>query len=177
MPYTWSDTPSYIAADASFSGAGRAPLRLDLLQHNSLGPKGFVLFFGITCILMCVPLMAFFGSVFWYGILGYLGLTLAGAWWALKSSWKHGAVSEVLEVWSDHLRLTRRNPDGSVKGWDANPFWVRVVTHDTEGPVPHYVTLCGAGRDVEIGAFLSEDERKELSADLRGLLNDLRTNI
>ena len=174
MPYTWSDTPSYYSAEASFEGAGVAPLQLDLSQHNSLEPKGFVLFFGITCLLMCVPLMAFFGSVFWYGILGYLALTMGGAWWALKSSWKRGSVSEVLEVWSDHLRLTRRNPDGSTKDWDANPFWVRVVTHENEGPVPHYVTLCGAGRDVEIGSFLSEDERKELSADLQGLLNDLK---
>lgn len=32
--------------------------------------------------------------------------------------------------------------------------------------MPHYVTLSGAGREVEIGAFLSEDERKELYAEL-----------
>jgi len=174
MPYAWSDTPSQVAANIPFAGAVPAPLQLDLSQHNSLNPKGFVLFFGITCVLMCVPLMAFFGTAFWYGILAYLLVTLGAAWWAMKSSWKRGSVNEVLEVWSDHLRLTRKNPDGSVKDWDANPFWVRVVTHEKDGPVPHYVTLCGSGRDVEIGSFLSEEERVALSTDLKDLLIDLR---
>jgi uncharacterized membrane protein len=32
--------------------------------------------------------------------------------------------------------------------------------------VPNYVTLSGAGREVEIGAFLSEDERKALYGEL-----------
>ena len=32
--------------------------------------------------------------------------------------------------------------------------------------MPHYVTLCGKGREVEIGAFLSEDERVSLYDEL-----------
>jgi uncharacterized membrane protein len=42
-----------------------------------------------------------------------------------------------------------------------------VLKYDTDGPVPHYVTLQGAGREVEIGAFLSEDERCALYDELR----------
>lgn len=89
-------------------------------------------------------------------------------------SWKRGTVRENLDIWSDHLRLTRFNPDGSVQDWEANPYWVKVVTHEKGGPVPHYITLCGAGRDVEIGAFLSEDERKTLADDLKQMLGGLR---
>ena len=32
--------------------------------------------------------------------------------------------------------------------------------------MPNYVTLTGCGREVEIGAFLSEDERMALFQDL-----------
>jgi uncharacterized membrane protein len=38
--------------------------------------------------------------------------------------------------------------------------------HEAGGPVEHYLTLKGAGREVEIGAFLSEDERKALHGEL-----------
>jgi uncharacterized membrane protein len=37
--------------------------------------------------------------------------------------------------------------------------------------VPHYVTLRGKGREVEIGAFLSEEERIALFEDLRRVLS------
>jgi uncharacterized membrane protein len=41
-----------------------------------------------------------------------------------------------------------------------------VHLYGTEGPLPNYVTLSGNGREVEIGAFLSEDERKSLFKEL-----------
>jgi len=131
---------------------------------------------GITGVLMCVPLLAFFGSYFFWMILACLGIALSGAWFAITSSWKRGSVSEELQAWTDRLYLTRTEPNGTVREWEANPYWVRVVTHEKDGPVPHYVTLCGGGRDVEIGAFLSEDERKELAQDLNELLISLRRN-
>jgi uncharacterized membrane protein len=40
--------------------------------------------------------------------------------------------------------------------------------------VPNYVTLSGNGREVEIGAFLSEDERKALYQDLAQTFLDYR---
>ena len=42
--------------------------------------------------------------------------------------------------------------------------------HKTGGPVPNYVTLSGKGREVEIGAFLSEDERVSLFGELEDAL-------
>ena len=38
--------------------------------------------------------------------------------------------------------------------------------HETGGPVPNYLTLKGDGREVELGAFLSEEERIALREDL-----------
>jgi uncharacterized membrane protein len=49
-----------------------------------------------------------------------------------------------------------------------------VTLHEKGGPVPQYLTLRGAGREVELGAFLSEDERLALRAELRRKLADLR---
>ncbi len=38
---------------------------------------------------------------------------------------------------------------------------------ETDGPVLNYLTLRGGGRTVEIGSFLSEQERPKLAQDLR----------
>ncbi len=40
--------------------------------------------------------------------------------------------------------------------------------------MPHYLTLKGEGREVELGAFLTEDERLRLADDLRERLARLR---
>ena len=55
--------------------------------------------------------------------------------------------------------------------WQANPHWVRVTLHKTGGPVPNYLTLRGNGREVEIGAFLAEEERLTLQHELRRALS------
>jgi uncharacterized membrane protein len=44
--------------------------------------------------------------------------------------------------------------------------------HKHGGPVPNYVTLTGDGREVEIGAFLSEEERIALYGDLTQKLRE-----
>ena len=79
-----------------------------------------------------------------------------------------------LDIVKDLLGDTRHGPRGKRQDWQANPHWVRLMLHPTGGPVPHYLTLAGNGREVELGAFLSEDERLILKDDLQRRLNALR---
>jgi uncharacterized membrane protein len=46
--------------------------------------------------------------------------------------------------------------------------------HPDGGPVEHYLTLKGGGREVEIGAFLSPEERLALRAELTEAFARLR---
>ena len=81
-------------------------------------------------------------------------------------------VVEELRLEGDELTLTHRPARGQTQTWDCNIYWARAEMHVQGGPVPHYVTLSGNGRTVEIGRFLSEDERKALYGELSDFLKN-----
>jgi uncharacterized membrane protein len=155
MPYNWTQSASRPEAK-----------ELHLWPHQSLPPQGFAAFIFGTFVLLLVPLIPLLGSVVLWGLLPFLMAALGGIWLALRTSWRRRQILEVLTLSDERALLCRRNPRGDVQEWDCNRYWVRPAMHDRGGPVPHYVTLSGNGREVEIGAFLSEDERKALYGEL-----------
>ena len=166
MPYEWlSPTPAATPAPEA---------RLHLWPYRSLPRRGFVLFIGGTCALVLVPMLSVLGSPVLWGILPFFALAIWGMWAALSRSYRDGEIVEDLTLSRDSLTLTRHGPRGRRQDWQANPHWVSVQLHPTGGPVPNYLTLRGSGREVELGAFLSEEERLALRDDLQDRLNRLR---
>lgn len=158
MPYEWIP-PS--PADPE------APLReLHLWPHRSLPKRGFAGFVGGTFLLLLLPLYPALGSPVLWGLLPFLMGTLGLLFWALQKSYRDGEILEELRIWDDRVRLERHDRYAPTRDWEANPHWVEVTLHATGGPVANYITLRGAGREVEIGAFLSDDERVDLYHDL-----------
>jgi uncharacterized membrane protein len=156
MPYHWSHPPRGADPD----------LELELWPHRSLPRRGFAAFVLATFGLITVPLYPLLGTAVLWGLLPFLLLAVGGVWWALEATYRSARMHEVLTIAPDELRLVRTNPRGDVQEWVCNRYWARVRMHEAGGPVEHYLTLKGAGREVEIGAFLSEDERKALHGEL-----------
>jgi uncharacterized membrane protein len=105
-----------------------------------------------------------------WGLLPFLLLAVWGMYFALQRNHRARQIMEILTLEGDMARLTRTDPSGAEQAWDCNRYWTTVSKYDAEGPVPHYVTLRGMGREVEIGAFLSEEERIALFDDLKRAL-------
>ena len=157
MPYEW------LALDG-------AEKRLRLRPHRSLPKSGFVAFIAITAALLLLPLIGVLGSPVLWGLLPFVLLAIWGVWSALQRSYRDGEITEDLAIGPARVTLLRHGPRGRRQSWEANPHWVEVRLHPVEGPVPQYLTLRGAGREVELGAFLSEDERVALAPELRRAL-------
>ena len=135
-------------------------LHIRLTPHQSLSREGFVTFIGITFVLMMVPLTVFIGSGLWWGVAAHVFGALALCWTLLRRSWKDGTLTEDLRLWSDRIEIARYNPRSADQHWEANPYWVQLKLHPK--PVTNYLTLSGGSRDVELGRFLTPEERLSL---------------
>jgi uncharacterized membrane protein len=148
--------------------------RLHLWPHRSLTQRGFVWFIGGTAALIVVPVVGILGSPVVWGLLPFLMGTLWAIWFALRKNGRDRDIVEDLTLTPDRITLSRHGPRGQRQDWEANPYWLRVTLHPTGGPVPNYLTLKGEAREVELGAFLSEEERVTLSHELQQRLAALR---
>lgn len=140
--------------------------RLHLWPYRSLPRRGMVWFLGGTAAAIVLPLLGLIGSPVLWGLLPFLLATIAAIWWALEKSFRDAEIIEDLEITPDRISLTRHGPRGKRQDWQANPHWVRLTLHATAGPVPQYLTLKGEGREVELGAFLTPEERRQLAAEI-----------
>lgn len=162
MPYHWSTAPNTTVQE------------LTLWPHQSLPPRGLAAFVLATFTLICLPLFGLLGTKLLWGLLPFLMIAVGGIWWGLSRSQSDRSVVEVLRLSSTELSLTRHNPRSQDQTWTCNTYWAQPTIHPTGGPVPNYVTLSGNGREVEIGAFLSEEERMALYSELQTELSNSR---
>ena len=148
---------------------------IEVWPYNSLKPKGFVLFLGSTFVLISLPLFNVLGTTVFWGLLPVLLVAFIGVWFALRRSLNDRQILEQLTLSREEIALIRQNPTGEHKRWVCSPYWAKLKIYETEGPVANYITLTGNGREVELGAFLSEDERRTLYGELKQLLDGYKT--
>lgn len=151
MPYRWSETPKQS--------------RLQLWAHQSMSPDGFVWFMGSTAVLAMLPLMAVIGTSVAWILMACFVLAILAVWRAIVANQKAMSVHEELLLDKMRLNLRHSSSDGRAQFWEAEPYWVKVNLRN-DGPVENYLTLRSAGREVELGAFLTPEERQDLYEDL-----------
>jgi uncharacterized membrane protein len=146
---------------------------VELWPYNSLKPKGFVLFLGITFALISIPLFNVLGTKVFWGLFPFLFVTVTGVWFALQKSLNDRQILEQLTLSKEEIILVRQDPSGEQRQWVCSPYWAKLKMYEKDGPVSNYITLTGNGREVELGSFLDEEERKNLYCELSSLLNEL----
>ncbi len=155
--------------------SGAFAFEVELWPHQSLTGTGFVWVIGIAFGLACIPLVGLLGTVVFMAILPFAMISVGGLWWSLQRNWRDRDIHETFAMTRDRARLVRIDPDGRRRDWEANPYWLRVERHEKVGQVEHYLTLGGGPREVEIGAFLTPAERRDLERRLLTALGRVKS--
>lgn len=152
-----------------------APLySADLRPHRALGPTGIRNVILFTAVLAAIPGI-FFYSVGAWPIIGLLGLDLIALTWAMTASFKSGDAYEQVTLWPDNLEIRHVSPKGQEWRRKFNPFWVRLdVTRDIEDRVTR-IALKNREERLEIGAFLTPEDKKIFAKTLAQALHQART--
>ncbi|TBN39979.1 DUF2244 domain-containing protein [Paracoccus subflavus] len=164
MPYEWQD----MAPDHT----GAVSYRVVLWPYRSLPRRGFVWFIGLTAGFMALPVVAMLGTAVLWGLLPFMLLVIAGIWFAIQRSYAQGDMAEELTLDRRTAHVSRRDPGGRLREWTTNSHWLRATLR--RGPVESYLTLTDGRREIELGAFLTPEERRSLHDDLQRRLARLR---
>ncbi len=163
MPYEWT-----VSAETNASSTAR------VWPHKSMTPEGFSWFIGLTAAFLAIPLLGLIGTVVLWGLLPFLIAALCAVWFGIRRNQRDMSLYEELVLSRERIAITRHNPHGPRQTWDANPYWVELKLHP-KGKVKNYLTLRGSDREVELGAFLSPDERLALHDELQERLARMKS--
>ena len=148
------------------------PFRAVLTPYRSLGRTGFLVLMSMVGLVSFIAGLVFLMIGAW-PVLGFFGLDVGLVWLAFKLNYRSGRQFEAIEIADGLMTLTHVDPSGRSRTTELAAIWVDVRLKQTaDGRTA--LALASHGREHPFGAFLTDDERRELARILRGALIDAR---
>jgi uncharacterized membrane protein len=147
-----------------------AATHIDLAPHCSLSPRGALLFFGSVCL----PTFGVASVATWLGfwpVLPFAGAEMLLLAWALHSNMQRRHEREHIEVTECEITIEYAIPRRRVV---FPRHWAQVKIRRPKSPLHRgQLVIESHGRVHEVGKFLTEEERRQLAADLRRLVGGM----
>jgi uncharacterized membrane protein len=153
-----------------------APARFDIVLYpnRSMGRTGFAVLMG-AIVLVSAAVGAGFMMVGAWPVAGFFGLDVVLLFVAFRWYDRESRRAEFVRLDRGGVSVRRLEPDGSSQSWQFEPYWLRV---SIEAAGRHdRLMLRSHGRDLEIGAFLTSAERRELARALEAALREHRAAL
>ena len=145
-----------------------------LHPHASLTPRGFFLLMAFIGVISFCAGVAFVIAGAW-PVFGFFGIDMVLVYLAFKLNYRDARRYETLQLTDTTLTVERIAPSGKRERWRFQPYWLQVDIEDSPAS-DSTLTLRSHGRAVEIGSFLTIDEKIDLANALRNELSKLRTS-
>jgi uncharacterized membrane protein len=143
---------------------------------SGLSERGMRWLYGLAAAGVAVPAMLFALLGAW-PVLGFMGgeMALVLGLVALHRRWNRAAVETVLLT---EGRLSVRHSDGRGRheAAELDAYWARLEIEERPGAVP-ILRAHARGRSVELGRFLSPDEKQSLAEALGSALRGYRAPV
>jgi uncharacterized membrane protein len=144
---------------------------IDLAPHCSLTARGAALFFGLVC-LVTVGIAAVFTVLGFWPVLPFAGAEMLLLAWALKVSMDRRLERESIDISESEIVVERSR--GTPQRVVFPRHWARVKIRRPNSPLHRgQLVIESHGRAHEVGKFLTEEERRQLAAELRRLIGDM----
>lgn len=156
------------------SAEDQEPVRFDAIlhPHASLSPRGFFLMMAaIGTVSFCAGVA--FVLIGAWPVFGFFGLDVLLVYGAFKLNYRDARRYETVRLTDSTLTVERVAPSGRRERWHFQPYWLQVEIDD-DTAARSMLTLRSHGRIVEIGSFLTLDEKIDLANALRAELAKLR---
>ena len=155
----------------NWGGTSEAPsIKIRLAPNRSLDSHGTKVVFAVVAFGFLLPIIPFIGSpigttlTIFSGLTFYLFLTL------LQRNFQQGSTFEEILISKDKIIVVHQEKNKEQMTWECNPYWTKVHLDINNPKLKNYLTLAGKGRRIELGAFLSPDERLELRDKIQNAL-------
>jgi uncharacterized membrane protein len=146
--------------------------RIELSPNCSLSPAGARLFFGATCLFSLAFCMIFVVMGFW-PVLPFWALEMLVLGLALAASMRRRRYTQTVTITDSQISLVTRSRHGEAKQEFAR-HWAKVRLRSPLSRLrPSRLVIESRGRAVEVGSFLSEEERCRLAKRLRHLVGGM----
>jgi uncharacterized membrane protein len=147
-----------------------------LHPHRSLSPYGFLILMTTISVVSFILGMTFLMMGAW-PVMGFFGLDVALIYGAFKWNYRSGRIYETIALSPGILKLTRVHPSGRREEYDFNPYWTRVrcTTDRPDGRTS--LRIAAQGKEILVGQFLTDDERREVADALTGALVTARGSL
>tara|TARA_X000001036_G_scaffold168757_1_gene159734 strand:- start:192 stop:695 length:504 start_codon:yes stop_codon:yes gene_type:complete len=145
-------------------------LWMKLMPNRSLSSEGTLVVFIILAIGLVIPIIPFLGSEIGITLTLFSGFTFYLFLFFLGKSFQSGQLYEEIWISSEKIEITHKEKNKKKLTWEGNPFWTKVIMEDKVNKVENYLTIREKGRHIELGAFLSPEERIDLKSEIQNAL-------
>ncbi len=162
-----ADAPPDAAADA------RPLLDVVVYPHRSLGPTGFLALMAVLSACSFTIGLVFYLSGAW-PVVGFLGLDVLIVYVAFRLNYRAARAYETVRLTPEALEIAKVDAHGRRRSATLQPYWLAVDMDDPPRRDSR-LTLRTHGRRLEIGGFLTPDEKLDLARALRRALDEARS--
>ena len=155
----------------NWGNTNEAPsFKIRLAPNRSLDSYGTKVVFAVIACGFLLPIIPFIGSpvgttlTIFSGLTFYLFLTL------LQKNFQQGSTFEEILISRRKIKVVHQEKNKGRLTWECNPYWTKVHLDINNPRLKNYLTLAGKGKRIELGAFLSPDERLELRDKIQNAL-------
>jgi uncharacterized membrane protein len=148
-----------------------AASQFDLAPHCSLSTRGALLFFGSVCLATfgVAGVATFLG---YWPVLPFAGAEMLLLGWALRSNMQRRFEREHIEVTENEIVVEYTSARALPRRIVFPRHWASVKIRRPNSP-PSSLVIELHGRGHEVGKFLTEEERRQLAAELRRLVGGM----